>query len=409
MSSSQGRTRREILTDAAKVAAAASVAGFSSCFPDVGGKWPSPSACKEPDGGTTDDATAPAPVTPAVVEVFRQESVVTGATGNVIQPDVVAAMLDTGLAALARQVAQFNAGSVAQDGGSEEDDGGQPQPAGGTDNPWTVLLPNYQPGQSIGLKVNCLNRNRVTTSLALTGAIVASLRDKLGVDPTKIVVWDRYLSDLQDRGKFTPDAVFGAQILGNLIRGAEDGENQDDPKLTDGRGFGPPICQAPIGVPSGIPPAPARFPRLSRILTDETHLTINCPILKIHNISGITGAMKNIYGMIDNPEQYHDKNLKTDMPKLYALPAIRRSISLTICDALIGIVNGVSPDDTYDSTPGRIWLAQDPVALDSYMLNFVSQLRAAAGKGSIDAKANPWLDAAASAGLGTRTYSLIQV
>ena len=216
MARAEGRTRREILADAAKAAAAASVAGLAGCFPSVGGRWPdaaAQSSCLEPDGGTA--AGVFPSLTPPVVEVYRQDSVTSGAK-TVIQPDVVAGMLDAGLTALASQVALFN-GSSAQDGGAGTDDaalggaaggsaagdGGQPAADGGVDNPWQVLLPNYRPGQRIGLKVNCLN-GLLPTSPAIVRAIIASLRDKLGVDPTTIVVWDRFLSELNDAGKYSP-------------------------------------------------------------------------------------------------------------------------------------------------------------------------------------------------------------
>jgi hypothetical protein len=405
MSSSEGRTRREILADAAKAAAAASVAGLAGCFPSVGGRWPS--ACKSSDAGTTTTAGDSRAITPAVVEVHRDESVVTGATA-VIQPDVVATMLDTGLTALASQVKTFNAGASAQTGGSAAADTLQTSQDGGTDNPWTVLLPNYKPGQRIGLKVNCLGNT--PTSPAVVRAIIASLRDKLGVDPTTIVVWDRTYKELAGAGKYTADDLAGAQLAGTLVRAPGDGETLDDAALTAGNGYGDPVCVAPIGVPpTGVT---ATFPRLSRILTDKTDLTINCPVFKVHNITGITGCMKNIYGMIDNPAQYHTPNFKTDLPKLYALGAIRNSISLLICDALLGVVTGNEPAAIHDSAPGRILLAQDPVALDSYILALISQLRASAGKSAVDSDdptKTVWLDNAAELKLGTRSYSLVQV
>jgi hypothetical protein len=398
MSSSEGRTRREILADAAKLAAAASVSGLAGCFPGVGGNWPNPGACLDPDAGTTSDAGVFPAVTPAVVEVFRQESVANG----VIDPAVVATMLDAGLTAMARQVALFNAGSAAQAGGSEGDDGGQPEPDGGVDNPWKVLLPNYQAGQSIGLKVNCLGET--PTSSAVVRAIIASLHNGLGVDPTtEIVVWDRFLSDVN--GKYSPSDLAGAKVLGNLTRGlsSKKGESEDDPQFTAGHGYGDPICSAPLGVPTTGDIA--SHPRLSRILTDETALTINCPIFKFHNIAGLTGAMKNIYGMINNPDQYHIANFNTDMPRLYALPDIRNRISLTILDALFGVVDGTGPEDPHDKTPGRILLAQDPVALDSYALDLMKQLRTL----SIDPSKTAWLGNAVDAGLGTSNYLLHQV
>ena len=401
MSSAGGRTRREILTDAAKAAAAASVAGIAGCFPAVGGHWPDASV--PPDTAARGPCARPgppAPVSPAVVEVFREDSVVVGAK-FVIQPDVVANMLDAGLMALARQALLFNAGSSAPDNGAgagdadpsgtggETDtaDAGQPGPV--VDNPWKVLLPNYQPCQRIGLKVNCLS-GKVPTSPAVVRAIIASLRDKFGVDPKNIVVWDRRLDELNGAGKYSADDLAGAQLLGTLVAYG---------KVTAGEpGYGDPIDPGVEGL----------SPRLSKILTEQTDLTINCPVLKNHGVSGVTAALKNIYGVIDIPGQYH-KNFSTAMPKLYALPAIRNSLCLTIVDALVSLANG-DADSVPDSAPKRILLAQDPVALDSYALVLTNQLRALLPRAvpPIDSGLTTWLENSATLGLGTTNYSLIK-
>jgi uncharacterized Fe-S center protein len=85
---------------------------------------------------------------------------------------------------------------------------------------------------------------------------------------------------------------------------------------------------------------------------------------------------------------------------------------LLICDALLGVVTGNEPAAIHDSAPGRILLAQDPVALDSYILALISQLRASAGKSAVDSDdptKTVWLDNAAELKLGTRSYSLVQV
>jgi len=193
MSHTGGRTRREILADAAKVAAAASVTGLAGCFPSVGGHWAP--VCVDPDAGANANVPIPRPVTPTVVEVLNQDSV---NASSIIQPDVVAEMFDAGLTALAQQAAQFNATLPAPnagalesaadtsgaDGGAEDADAGTWGVGSDPDNPWRVLLPKYRPGMRIGLKVNCLNQ-WVVTSPALVHAIVVSLRDKLGWIPPR--------------------------------------------------------------------------------------------------------------------------------------------------------------------------------------------------------------------------------
>jgi uncharacterized protein (DUF362 family) len=405
MSNTGGRTRREIMADAAKMAAAASVAGLAGCFPDVGGHWAP--VCVDPDAGASANVPAPRPVTPTVVEVSNANSV---NAKSVIQPDVVAQMLDAGLAALAKEAALFNATLPAPsasalesapdtsnaDGGVENADGGAWGAGSDPDSPWRVLLPGYRPGMRIGLKVNCLSPY-VPTSPALVRAIVVSLRDKLGVDPAKIVVWDRRLDELNRHGKYSADDLAGAQLLGTILQPVQDGGVPETSNVGQ-PGYGDPIS----------PTIECQSPRLSRILTDLTDLTINCPVFKRHGVSGITAAMKNIYGIIDIPGNYHKPLLETALPKLYALPAIRNSISLTIVDALVAEVTSDTADQS-DFEPRKILLAQDPVAMDSYALVLLDTIRASIANGlpPTDTKLTRWIDNAAARGLGTKSFSLV--
>jgi hypothetical protein len=402
MSGAGGRTRREILADAAKAAAAASFAGLTGCFPSVGGKWPDAggtNAClNRPDGGSDAGSGSEkppfVPATNAVVEVFDEASVTKAGPKNLIQAEVVPVMLAAGLKALASQVKEARGGS--SDGGASEVDANVPgqgddkADAGSGDdtNPWRILLPRYQPGQRIGLKINCLNQN-LPTSGALIRAIVMSLRDGLNIDPSKIIVWDRTLDDVKTRGRYTETDLAGAQQMGTLAIGG---------KVTDGEpGYGDIICPAIEG----------ETPRLSRIMTDMTDVTINCPVLKTHNVSGVTAAMKNIYGIIDIPGRYHKPKLQNALPAIYALPAVRNSLVLTITDALIGIVTG-DTDGSPDINPKRLLLAQDPVAMDNYALSLVNQLRATLDKTPVESEVLGWIDRAHELGLGNKNYSLIK-
>jgi uncharacterized protein (DUF362 family) len=343
-----------------------------------------------------------------VVEVSNADSV---NASFIIQPDVVADMLDAGLKALAQQAALFNAALPAPnagalesaadtssaDGGAEDGDAGTWGVGSDPDNPWRVLLPKYRPGMRIGLKVNCLSPY-VPTSPAVVHAIIVSLRDKLGVDPAKIVVWDRRLDELNRHGKYSADHLAGAQLLGTRNDPPQDGGIPDT--NTDVQpGYGEQIS----------PTIECQSPRLSRILTELTDLTINCPAFKRHGVSGVTGAMKNIYGIIDIPGNYH-ANIQTGLPKLYALPAIRNSISLNIVDALIAEVNSDTAQPS-DFAPRRILLSQDPVAMDSYALVLLNKIRASIGAGAglppIETSLTGWIDKAAALGLGTKSFSLV--
>ena len=258
--------------------------------------------------------------------------------------------------------------------------------AGGVANPWPTLLPTYTAETRIGLKVNCLN-SKLPTSPAVVRAIIRSLLTNLGMDPQRIVVWDRRLDELTNAGKYTSEDLQGAQLVGTVASTSD----------TSGPGYSAVACADVEGAK----------PKLSRILTEQTDITINCPVLKSHGVSGVTAALKNIYGIIDIPATYH-ANLPTALPALYNLPAIRGSIKLTIVDALQAVTMKDTQDPP-DATPKRIFVATDPLALDRYALDLVNQLRATRNVPPLQGAFLGWLDRGHQLGIGTKTYNLVQL
>ena len=249
-------SRREMLRQAARVASLGVAAGCVPdwVFPNAGGEWPSVDPACEVDaggeGGSNDAAGAAVP--PTVVAVMRAGSVVegrdptTGAISYDAQPDIVQFMIDAALSAL----------------------------AGGVDNPWSVLLPDYATGMRVGLKVNCLNAS-LPTSPAVISAIIASLQRYLSIAPADLIVWDRRLDEMTRNTGYTSAAFGGARLVGTVNSTSDPG----------GPGYGANPCATIAG----------NQPRVSQILTEMTDVTINVPVLKTHGVSGVTGAMKNIF------------------------------------------------------------------------------------------------------------------
>jgi len=350
-STSQRRTRRQFLADSAKLALGATGLAAAACFPDVGGRWPGELAsCDEPAAPVVLDGSG------RVVEVYDANSVVGDPASN-IQPDVVASMLERALIALAQG-----------------------------DDYWPVLLPGVSASSRVGLKVNCLNQE-VPTSLAVVRALIASLQARLGLDGDHIIVWDRRYDELERCG-FTRDAL-GVQVLGTVT-------STTDPS---GPGYETDHCSIAAG----------KTARLSRIVTQLTDITINCPVLKTHGVSGVTAALKNVYGAIDNPGDFH-RNVNLVLPTIYALPPIRQKFALTVCDALIAITVGgtSSPADT---VARRLLVATDPLALDRHALALVDELRAAKDPplGPVDRSITGWLDYGHQLGLGRRNVELVRL
>ncbi|MFH0901872.1 MAG: DUF362 domain-containing protein [Pseudomonadota bacterium] len=348
MDESRKSTRREFIFNTARATAGFAALGVAGCFPDVGGNWP------HITGDCVDsDETEPLPGASPVAEIVRDDSVQEVAGGFEIQQDVVQEMLDQALGTIAGNAAK----------------------------PWQTLLPDASSTTRIGIKVNCLNEY-LSSSVALVRALVESLRAGLGIAGEQIIVWDRRGDELA-RGGFS-ESTLGTRVVGTVASTAD----------ASGPGYGEAIC----GVVAG------KTPRISRILTELTDLTISVPVLKTHPVSGITAAMKNIYGVVHNPGDYH-QNLAVALPALYRLPPIRRSIRLTICDALIAVTLGGTSDPP-DAVPRRILVARDPLALDCRALALVNSLRAERSAPPVDPAVTGWLDNAYDLGLGTMSYKL---
>jgi uncharacterized protein (DUF362 family) len=262
--------------------------------------------------------------------------------------------------------------------------------AGGASNPWPVIVPGINNCTRVGLKVNCLNPS-FPTSPAIVRAVVKSLIANVHHEcGGNIIVWDRsYTDELKAVGKYDQYLrELGASVF---IRGTANGPQA------------PGYSEASFGTFEGS------SPRLSRILLEQTDVTINLPVLKTHGQSGITAALKNIYGIIDNPESFHKPKLNTALPALFAIPAIRNSIKLTIVDGLRAVINRNTADPP-DSQPGRIFGSLDPLATDFYARDLVNDLRDARKFGPITPEADlAWLDNAYNLGLGAKTYDLVTV
>jgi hypothetical protein len=274
------------------------------------------------------------------------------------------------------------------------------QLAGGASNPWSKILPNADPACTrVGLKINCLN-SIVPTSPAMVRAIIHNLINNGGFCAGNIVVWERYLQDATDAKYSEPD-LLGARLAGTCDL---PGVNGGPPINGKGPGYG----DTWAGI---VGSDPSLSPRLSRILTEQTDVTINCPVLKAHPESGFTAGLKNCYGMFDSPGNYHSPYLTQALPTLYATPQIRNSIKLTIVDALQASVTRDNIS-AIDRTPGRIFASLDPLVSDYYALDLTNQLRALrrpVATQPVPTGSLGWMDYAYQIGLGAKTYNLVSL
>ncbi len=231
----------------------------------------------------------------------------------------------------------------------------------GRDKPaeaWKSIVPaSVLAGEVIGLKVNGLGGRGISTHAALAMAVAESLQ-KVGVRASNILIFERDARSLAACGLSENTNPSGVRCYGNDVSGYEDAT------VACGR--------AQV--------------RLTKILTRECAMIINLPILKDHEMAGITFSMKNMYGVVDRPYLLHDNNCNPAVADLNAIPEVRAKMRFTIGDAISSV---------YDGGPGfrpeRLWypnalvLGADPVAVDSTTWQMIERRRADAGMPRLEA------------------------
>jgi len=213
----------------------------------------------------------------------------------------------------------------------------------------------------IGLKTNGLGGKGISTHAVLVFAIAERLQ-QAGVKPGNILVWDRNERDLKACGLAINMDPSRMRCFGSDVSGFEDQVET----------FGS---------------SKARF---SKILTRECAMVINVPILKDHSMSGVTFAMKNMYGVVERPMDLHATGCNPGVADLNAFPVIREKIMITIGDAMSSVYEGgpmFRPE--YLWYPNSLIVGEDRVAIDQTAWGILEKKRAEMGLKTLDAAGRP--------------------
>ncbi|HXY48288.1 MAG TPA: DUF362 domain-containing protein [Terriglobales bacterium] len=251
--------------------------------------------------------------------------------------------------------------------------------------PWKQLV---HPGEKVGIKINALGGRGLSSNRHLVEAICERL-EEAGVRAGDIVVWDRDTDEMGHVG-------FSAATAGNRVQCfGTDRIGYEEELVTSGS----------VGS------------RLSRILTQLSDVLINVPVLKDHDGAGVTGALKNMYGVIHNPNKFHPNGCNPYIADLNLLPAIRTKMRLTVCDATTACFEGgPGYKPQYSWNHNALIVSQDPVALDYTGWQIIERKRAEKGLKTLEAdgRAPRYIATAADAQhrLGTsdpRRIALVEV
>jgi len=120
--------------------------------------------------------------------------------------------------------------------------------------------------------------------------------------------------------------------------------------------------------------------RLFRLYTDHARAIINVSILKCHSMVGLSAALKNHLGSINNPAAYHywePDRLPKNVPELSALAPLRTKTRLVIIDAIRPLFAGGPLDDPQYRWDYRgLIVSTDPVAAEAVGMRILEAKRA---------------------------------
>ena len=198
---------------------------------------------------------------------------------------------------------------------------------------WGAL---FSPGDRVGIKLSCLPGMPLSTSRGLVSAIVSGLLSA-GLKGENIYIWERSDRELRGAGFAIgkkPVNVFGTDHLA--------GGGYSD-RIEISRSVGTSFSK----------------------IVESVDALISVPVLKDHDISGVSIGMKNFFGAIHNPNKFHGNRCDPYIADLCYHPLIRGKLRLIVCDASrVQVHNGPAFYPGYTWEYGGVLVSRDVVALD---------------------------------------------
>ncbi len=253
--------------------------------------------------------------------------------------------------------------------------------AGGEETPVQALRRLFSPHDIVGIKVNCLAGRGLSPHPYLVDRLVGWL-EEAGLPGRNILVWDRYDRELRAAGFTLSRRGANARCFGT----------ESDYDWTPREWGSGGSCFA-------------------RVLTDQITALINFGVLKDHDLAGVSAGLKNWYGVIHNPNKFHDDGCYPFVAHLAGHELIRKKHRLTILDASSAQYHGGPARAAQWTWPFEAVLAScDPLALDAVALSLIEAKRAEHKLPTLKAeKRYPrWIAEAARLGLGEAELARIE-
>ncbi len=242
--------------------------------------------------------------------------------------------------------------------------------ATGVTDPRRAVQVLFKPADTVGIKLNCLAgpsmSPRPEVVLAFARLLVAG-----GLDAHRIILFERSSRELRRAG-YRDCAPFQCEGI----------DNDYDRKIATSGDIGS---------------------LYARLVTTRCTALVSFGVLKDHDLAGVSGGMKNWYGVIHNPNKYHDNNCDPFVADVVRHPHIRDKIRLTLLDGGTAQYDGgpaARPSATWPL--GLLVASRDPVAVDAWGWRTIDGERVRRKLPSLEAAGRlpRWIGSAARYGLG---------
>lgn len=208
----------------------------------------------------------------------------------------------------------------------------------------------FRPRDVVGIKVNCLGGRGMSPDPALAAALAGWIV-RAGVPAGNVVIFDMREPHLVKAGYTIERGGAGVRCI----------PVTDDFEKTPREWGGGGSCFA-------------------RILVEDLTALINLGVLKDHDLAGVSVGLKNWYGVIHNPNKFHDGGCNPYVAKLAAFPLIRDKVRLTVVDAAVAQCHGGPARSPRWAWPyGAVLASTDPVATDAFGWSVIEARRKEVG------------------------------
>jgi len=225
----------------------------------------------------------------------------------------------------------------------------------------------------VGIKLNCLAGRSLSPRVELVEALIDLLAEA-GVDRRRIIVFERSSRELERAGFTTRRQGPPYRCTGT------DNDYERQPSTSGAIGS----CFA-------------------RLVTTECTALVSFGVVKDHDLAGVSAGMKNWYGVIHNPNKYHDNGCDPYIADVARHPFIRDKLRLTVLDGVVAQCHGGPAFRSGATFPlGLVAASTDPVAADLWAWQAIESERKRRGMPTLEEAGRPvrFLGTAARHGLG---------